>query len=775
MPIAAIRLNNPKRNESMMHSQFVWTKKWRVWVVLLLASVGGLAHAEVKETLRPASGDWPPVIGAWFWNDETLKPDGYRAFLDAAAAHSPYTLLSTSPRVSQLELTDPALHDQVGQAARYARSLGLKLALDLDLRLARRVFRARYPDELQEELVLKILTPSAKTETVETFTGQDLGDHMTGNSIPYLCVTSRLVRVYAFVRTTNGIDPATVREVPLASVRAAADGPRKLTVTVPPQPEPCVCLIASHTYLTPDVFAPHLLSFQREIIRQYADLPLDGVMKDEWGFPPDHSGNPAHDRYWFSSALAQAYAQQSGHRDLVLDSLLMCAGEQGHERDRQAAINRYGKLCRERNAAIEDDFYRAGKEAFGPGSFVVTHATWTPYPGPQEFRKQGLDWWDATRDIGQSDENTPYPCRTSLAKRWGFPLWYNQYYSPNTKDYAREFWAGALSGGRLNVHPLYPRADLASSHTHLAPMRHLFLTAMGRLRLLDFITRAPLDCPVAVMFGHAAVMNWASPSYNRVGMELATAFCQEGYPTDLFPSTLIQSSALRIDPDGWVCLGPQRYRAIVVYEPEFGDEQELAFVERATRGRTAVFMVGNWTRDFAARPLDAATRLGTRVRICPDDAACREALTRFLGDAGVTRVTPWLRADGTHPTPPTAGFSVLTDGTYVRVAGAKNPAGGPINETFQCQGHAVTVDATGFVAIRFDANGQVAALAAGGLRSLKTTGFDITLPERADLALIRDAEGKYRGVLQGLTGNIPSTLQAITPNWQRLSVPPLLQ
>jgi len=51
--------------------------------------------------LRPTGVGWPPVIGAWFWNDATLEPDGYREFLKAAAAHTPYTLLSTSLRVSK--------------------------------------------------------------------------------------------------------------------------------------------------------------------------------------------------------------------------------------------------------------------------------------------------------------------------------------------------------------------------------------------------------------------------------------------------------------------------------------------------------------------------------------------------------------------------------------------------------------------------------------------------------------------------------------------------
>lgn len=761
----------------MMNVHVVRIKRWWhalacVW--MLGGAVLALGQQPSEDPLRPTGGQWPPVIGAWFWGNGTLDPDGFKPFLDNIAAHTPYTLLSTSVRVPRGEITDPIVIEQVAQAVRYAKSLGLEIAYEFDIRLARRAFQARYPDELQEELVLKAVDVPASGTASVSFEGHDLVDHMNGGTTPYLCLTSRVVRVYAFERGTNGIDPATVRDVTDLGVRAVADGPRKLTVTIPSTVGRTACVIASHTYLTPDVFAPHFLSFQREVVRLYAGIPLAGVMKDEWGFPPDHTGNPGHDHYWYSAAMARAYRDASSGRDLVRDALLMWAGEKGCEREREAAINRYGLLCRKRNADIEDAYYRLGKQVYGNASFVVTHATWTPYPGPQEFRKNGLDWWDATRDIGQSDETTPYPCRTSLAKRWGFPLWYNQYYSPQTNDYTRELWAGALSGGRLNVHPLYPRPDLRDGETYRALLRHGLMAGTSRLRMLDAITRAPLDCPVAVIFGHACAMNWAGPSYNSVGLEIASRLCAEGYPADLFPTSLAGKPALRLDHDGYLCLGPQRYRIAVLHQPEFGSDKELAFFERVARGKTALFVVGDWTRDAFARPLDAASRLERHARFFPDDAACLEAVQKHLAQAGVTRVTPWKQTSPTQAVPPTDGHSALTDGTYVRIAAANNPEGDPIRETFTWQGHTVTVDATGLFAIRFAQDGSIAALAAGGLKSIKTDGLDITLPDRLDLAYTRSRNGKTDGVLQGLTGPIPSVLQTLTPTWHRLAIPPRL-
>jgi hypothetical protein len=434
-----------------------------------------------------------------------------------------------------------------------------------------------------------------------------------------------------------------------------------------------------------------------------AGIPLAGATKDEWGFLPDHSGNPAHDRYWYSAALARVYAERSRGTDFVRDAMLMFAGEQGREGERQAAIKRYLKLCRERNTAIED-------------------------------------------------------------------------------EYASEFWAAVLCGGRVNVHPLYPLPNLSLQDAHLTILCQRFMTGICRLRMLDFITRAPLDRPVAVVFGHAAAMNWAGQSYNRVGLEIASALCASGYPTDLIPLSLAGTTARHLESDGFVCLGPQRYHAVVLYQPEFGNETELAFFEQAARSNSALFLMGDWTRDSEAPPIEAMARLGPNVRAFRDNSACVHAVTRFLDESGVVPVTGWPdhvqswgQAGGVvHSVPPTEGHATLTDGTYIRIAGGRDPTGDPINETFNWRGHTISVDPVGVYAIRFGADGRVDALAAGGLKRLKTGNLDVVMPERADLALRRETNGMMRGVLQGMPGSVPESLLTMTTNWLRSSVPRLL-
>jgi hypothetical protein len=124
--------------------------------------------------------------------------------------------------------------------------------------------------------------------------------------------------------------------------------------------------MAAFTHFTPDVFAPHLLEFQRAILAKYADVPLAGACKAEWGFPPCYDGCPAKNDYWYSHSLEAAYAQRTGGRELLRDTLLMTFGQRGRQDRRQAAINHFMELtttrfirCRGRRVRARSCCFRA--------------------------------------------------------------------------------------------------------------------------------------------------------------------------------------------------------------------------------------------------------------------------------------------------------------------------------------------------------------------------------------------------------------------------------
>lgn len=662
--------------------------------------------------------DLPPEIYAWFWQEQEFRPGGYRRFIDMVAENSNFGLLTTSFRIPAREITFPESHDQVKRAVEYAHARGFRVALDLDVRLARGTFRKQYPDQQQWMLRVRVFPASQRRMEIESLR---LSDHMTAPDGEYELLSGRFLRAFR-----GDLEPADVRVVEESAKRVVIE-------TAESQGE--IIVAAAFEYRTPDVFAPALLKFQQSIYEQYGDIPLDGALKDEWGFPPVYGRGPRQGDFWYSEHFSQAY-RNAGGGDLLRDCALMFTGRGGTHAERLAAVNRYVRLVLDRNAEIERHYYDTMKRVWGPGAFAGTHATWGIMPTGDAF-KNGYDWWQAPRDYGQTDEDWPYPVRTSLAKKWGKPVWFNQYYNSDPESYAPEVWRAARNGGRMNVHPLWP-ASLGEER-QLALFRSPAIRAGNRIRLLNYVSKAPIDSPVAVVFGHTAALNWLEPHFADLGLDFADGLGRLGYRADVIPSTEIESGALKIEGD-WVRYGAQRYRALVFLNPKWELPATFEFLKRAAGTNTLVFLRG-------------------------------KEMPGVYADATPGRVVRWLDGSYTaHPLQP-ADLSHLTDGTCLLARGEKDPSGDPIDETFHCGGTRVRARATGVFAIRLSASGEVLSLAASDLRFLDAGKLRLELAVPTGLALWRNTDGAYEGVVQG-SAQIPAALQAIAKNWTRLAAAP---
>ena len=719
-----------------------------------------------------------PVIGAWFPQQDVMdQTEGYKQFLDTAAVHSHYTLLTTTMRDRNRQLTQASVHDWFKRGTIHAKARGMGVALELDARHSINAYTAQYPNALQQRLFLKEFDLSEAGTVVANITyNQNHGDAIIAPGVTGI----QLARVFSYQRTAAGAQAGTVQDI-TSRCLAGSPGSNNIPVTLPavvPGEGHKACVIVRVTLAYPDVFSPELLQFEAATVQQYADLPLAGLMKDEWGFPAEHEGNISKNAFWTSTPREADYATRTG-RNLVRDSLLMFIGEEGRTSDRQAAINDFMEQSTRRNSEVENAVYTQCKATFGPNSFVGTHDTVFPYPDAREFERNGLNWWTATRDFGQTDETTPYSCRTSLTKKCGKPIWFNQWYSSTIESYQKKIWSYALTGGRMNFHVLWPLPTVKEGAE--AIMRSNVIAADSRIRLLNNISDAPLDCPVAVVFGHAGVMNWAGPSFEEIGTELTDAFWRAGIYADLIPTSEITNQSLRTDANGEVWYGKQRYKAVILYQPEFENASTATFFQNANSGSALLRRVGAWTKNFDAQPLNGAALLPARMTLSASINACASDVIAALTAAGIQAQTPssgdyplWEGRGKTSIDMPAAGRSRLTDGTVILVAGENNRTGDPIQQTLQVNGHEVIIDAVGIAAVRLAADGTLEALAAGKLKRFKAGSVDITLNPPIDLAVWKDTNGTMQGVLQGYTGPVPSALMAIHPNWQRVAVPTLL-
>ena len=718
-----------------------------------------------------------PGISCWFMTAPDFEPDGFKRFIDLHSAHSGAGLLTTSIR-HNVEVTQPAVHDQIKRAAVYARDHGLGVVMDLDVRLARQAFMSKYPDEMQELVCLREIPLTSSGEVTLSIPSIELSDHYTPGASgvrPYGTLSTRLLAAYSAVEGADGIDPSTIQDISSRCRILQADT-NCLRVAIPTLPADAgrkAFILAAFTLFSPDVFAPHLIEFERAILKQYADVPLAGACKDEWGFPGRFA--PRLDDLYFTPAMALEYAHRRPGHDLARDLLLMIKPQLGREPERAAAINHYMEMNWQRNAAVENAFYDSIKQVFGPRAMAATHPTWFPHPETrEEVFKNGLNWWAARRDLAQTDEVTPFSVRTALAKKSHSPIWMNMFYDGNLATYSGELWRHALGGGRINFHPVYPPgANSPTDYLTTSLLHGNLMTADCRIRLLNFISTAPIDCPVAIIFGHPAALNWAGPGLADTGLKIANALWEQGFYADLIPSSEISSKNLKLATDGSIQYGPQHYAAALLHHPQYERPALATFFRKAAALRqTALYRTGEWTRDFEGRMFDGATALAGMKSLSPEAAAGE--IISHLKSLGLQPQTTCTKRDGGFPgsmMPLPSGQCRLLDGTVILASGATDVMGDPIQKTIQIASHPVRFDAVGIAAIRLDKSGKVEALAAGALRTLSAGDLQIELTSPVDLALWHDSHGDWQGVLQGWDGPIPEPLARITAHWTRLRLP----
>jgi hypothetical protein len=295
------------------------------------------------------------------------------------------------------------------------------------------------------------------------------------------------------------------------------------------------------------------------------------------------------------------------------------------------------------------------------------------------------------------------------------------------------------------------------------------MRAESRIRLLNLIKPAPLDCPVAIVFGHAASLNWAGPHFGDLGEGFATELWDVyRVRADIIPSSEIALGALKLADDGWLTYGVQHYRVLVFLNPDFEGPETFDFLRRVVQGETQVFV-----RDETQLAPDGSHRAKGEAIEGAGLGATPAAVAEFLQTWHSSR----------YPSPP--DLVQLTDGTRLLLRGEKDPSGDRIDETFfidYAGGLAkIRAGATGVFGIRLSPAGELQALAASDLRYVQiwkievfkepAESFHLEPPTPIDLAVWRDADGERHGIVQGAK-EIPQALLPWTREWVRMDLAP---
>lgn len=689
------------------------------------------------------------------------------------AAKGSYNCFTVTLR-SRADLNDAIVRERVAALAREAHAHGIQVLMDIDARIGRFEFLKRWPDDAAGVLRVETFAPTNGLARFEVGF-KSYRDHMAwGARAGYDPMASELAGVYAVRVGADGLAvPGSRREV--ESVEGLVALPASVSGAVRGLADDETLVVAAKfRLLAVDPCSPHLTPYLEELARAYGTLGADGAMRDEWGFPPmrdwadsNHRAMPCTDLF------AAEYAKETDGRDYVRDCMLAIQGERGRETERRRAVDAMMRVIWREVSRTESEFYAMNRRVFGEDVYVTKHPTWhTGFRG-SEFMHNGLDWWTARRDFAQSDETVPLPCILGMARKTGGHVWLNEGYGPDPDHYGYALWRYALCGGRMVYHGIY---GSVSTLTGLPPDEAFFrcqtdiltpgnVAAQTRVRLLDLITRAQVEVPVAMVFGHFRTMNWLDAAYLDGGLALAHRLGGDGWYAESFPSTELELGTFRVDEDGFLRVGSQRYAAAVLHRLS---EDDVRAFERVTRGRTFKTRVFSW---------DSPATAGVQALAASDDVSGIEAT---LVASGAVRQTPLGRTglrrnspDDPDRLPDPDGVLTLNDGTVVRVKASLSALQGePVRGTLKVRGVEVEYAARGLFAVRLAADGRLEALAAGGLESVKMPGFELKLDHPEDVALLR-LDGVLRGVWQtnDRTAAVPEALQAVTPDWIRLWSP----
>lgn len=381
----------------------------------------------------------------------------------------------------------------------------------------------------------------------------------------------------------------------------------------------------------------------------------------------------------------------------------------GAEHVRIAAINQYVSVLRGTMADNDREMMAAMKEILGPDKFYGIHPTWWGSVDSLNFEvfKNGFYWWEAERDIAQTDETVIMPIRTALAHKWGSFFWYNMWYSMGTLDintYFKETWNNLRYGGRTHYHGYECPNEAVVLELAKEGMLEQLEEMDARVRQIEPYQTSQPDSRVLVLFGMEAVSNWklcGKPHPNwtpqNVNLDLVLNTAAELYDTlifDLVPTTEIANGSL-VFQDGKVVYGTQDYDTVVLLFPESMDKSCFDFIRKLDAEKLLIY--GNSTM------YNDGLSLSEEHKEILDKAKVREDEV-----PEVSRIAEDILATGAAKNRFENGC-IFQDGSAVFTGDGTKNKGNKLQVDCELSGHKIAFTGEDFLFIRLN-DGQVEAL-----------------------------------------------------------------
>jgi hypothetical protein len=711
--------------------------------MFLGCSLGGLTTADVARGQGPAiqhveriPNTGNPELLYWFISPNEMKDQTYVRDLDLIAAGGTFDLTFLTEREGADFYDYPTMHPIFKDLVERARAKGIRVGLQLWPN------EKHVPDDQTQGIVVEkelILDTQGQAD----YTAESHGIRLSGNPPVYHneCVRSSLLHVYAFKNAAQGeyvrgslidVTPMT-QEHPVTpcSVAIHIDASAKLAGYT-------AYVMTVHYHRYPDMFSKFMEDSFVDAMRAYKDVGFDGAALDEFKYIV--LGKPRGELFrerLYTKNMSTFYKQRTG-RDLIRTLFDMRYSPHGDPRVRARAINNYFDMLRLGPLRVEEKFYRATSEIFGPQAFHGIHNTFHNHLDGDEIWSTGVNWWEVPRDYGQSDEITPYTTQLGIGLNHPKSVEYRQHYGS-----VHSFLEDGINDARFNVRVHYHA--LNDEHGWGTDMRSPeMIKAVSevedKVRLLNYFDAPRPSTNVLYLFGYPALVNWFpidsqrnewDVNGNLKAEEKAVEGWNAGYRGAFASSNLIQEGKITADGRGGVLYDGHRFTALVFIGPQYSKPSILNLLERFTATGGKLILDGTATEDFS----------GNDIRVRSNKLAQRAVATSFNVDAMSKLGVPKLAIEG---------GAVYEDGSVVLADLDSLQNNQPKQFSVRVEGHNLSGAYIGLLAIKSDARGHLLKVAVGDLQQLNCDGKPVvTLSAPSDIVLLRGKDGKYSGIVRG--------------------------
>lgn len=351
----------------------------------------------------------------------------------------------------------------------------------------------------------------------------------------------------------------------------------------------------------------------KKIIDNYADIPFDGVIMDEYGYlllnvsMIRKGEEPPFRGRIYSAGMKKYYREKLG---IDLDRLLfdMRYAPDKNEKVRIQAINRYFETLRVFPLDVEKKVYRYAKKVFGKDAYISCHNTFHNNIESDEIWRTACNWWDIPRDFAHTDENISYPVRMGIMLACKSPIDIDMYYSREFENYYDHMIKGAPFGTR-EWHHSYRDFTWGRSFTEPEFLKNVNIIDRHVAALNDFQTKLP-RMDVLVVYGAAAQNNWypdesARSMWDIDGTLHIQSKCDEmwnaGYRCALVPDYAIEDGRIRL-VDGKIDFHGQKFSHLLFLYPKYAKKGTYEFLNSAQEQGVQVAAVGPNGIDFYGEP-----------------------------------------------------------------------------------------------------------------------------------------------------------------------------